>query len=67
MESTLLMGDRVVADMRYKTVKRGDVVVFRFPLDRSKVFAKRVIGLPGDVIEIKDRTLNVDGKVPDEP
>ena len=38
---------------RFEPIERGDVVVFWYPLDRSKSFIKRVIGLPGDTIEIR--------------
>ena len=47
--------------------KRGDVIVFRYPVDPSKDFVKRVIGLPGEVIEIKDGRVHIDGVVLDEP
>lgn len=46
----------------YDNPKRGDIVVFRFPEDLSKDYIKRVIGLPGDVIEVKNGTLSVNGK-----
>jgi signal peptidase I len=42
--------------------RRGDVVVFRFPLDVSKDFIKRVIGLPGDRIVYRDKQLSVNGE-----
>jgi signal peptidase I len=42
--------------------KRGDVIVFRFPKDESIYFIKRVIGLPGDTIEMRDKQLFVNGK-----
>jgi signal peptidase I len=42
--------------------KRGDVIVFRFPKDESIYFIKRVIGLPGDVIETRDKALFINGK-----
>ena len=41
--------------------KRGDVMVFRFPDDPSQDFIKRVIGLPGDRIEMRDRRLTING------
>ncbi len=42
--------------------KRGDIAVFRWPKDPNIVFVKRVIGLPGDHIVYKDRTLYINGK-----
>jgi len=47
--------------------KFGDVIVFKFPLDESKDFIKRVIGVPGDVIEIKDKWVYRNGKKLNEP
>src|SRR5579863_3205559 len=38
---------------RFEPIERGDVVVFWYPLDRSKSFIKRVIGLPGESVEIR--------------
>jgi len=47
---------------------RGDVVVFRYPKDESVDYIKRVIGLPGDVIEYQDKKLTINGKpVPETP
>ncbi len=40
---------------------RGDVIVFRFPKDEKKDFIKRVVGIPGDKIELKDKVLFVNG------
>src|ERR1700674_1949504 len=37
----------------FETIRRGDVVVFWYPLDHSKSFIKRVVGLPGDQVEIR--------------
>lgn len=48
-------------------VERGDVVVFRFPGDRSKDYIKRAIGLSGDTIEIQHRVIYVNGKQIEDP
>ncbi|MGA2422289.1 MAG: signal peptidase I [Candidatus Acidiferrum sp.] len=52
---------------RFSAIERGDVVVFWYPLDRSKSFIKRVIGLPGDTLEMRQGTLWVNGVVVPEP
>lgn len=56
METTIMTGDRVIANrLAYigNTPERFDVVVFKFPDDESQYFVKRIIGLPGEVVEIK--------------
>ena len=45
-----------------KQPKYGDVVVFRFPKDRSVDYIKRVIGTPGDTVEVKDKKVFINGK-----
>ena len=83
MIPTLLVGDYVLVNkfaygvrlpftgqllIPVGTPQRGDVMVFRFPDDPSQDFIKRVIGLPGDKIEIRDRRLTINGKpVEDTP
>lgn len=52
---------------RFRPIERGDVVVFRYPLDPSKSYIKRVIGLPGDVVTIKDGRVLVNGRPLREP
>ncbi len=52
---------------RFKDIRRGDVVVFWYPRDRSKSFIKRVLGVPGDEVEIRDGTVCVNGAKIDEP
>ena len=47
---------------RFEPIERGDVVVFWYPLDHSKSFIKRVIGLPGETIELRASHLYVNGK-----
>src|SRR4030088_2677003 len=52
---------------RFESIDRGDVVVFWYPLDRSKSFIKRVVGLPGESIEIRHGTVYVNGNLVPEP
>jgi len=52
---------------RFKDVRRGDVVVFWFPKDRSKSFIKRVLGIPGDEVEIRNGIVYVNGARMSEP
>jgi signal peptidase I len=52
---------------RFRPIERGDVVVFRYPLDPSKSYIKRVIGLPGDVVSIHDGQVLVNGRPLREP
>src|SRR6185436_293370 len=57
---------------RFASIERGDMVVFWFPLDKTKSYIKRVIGLPGDKVEIENGMVFVNGErlseqyVPDE-
>src|SRR5712692_906136 len=52
---------------RFEPIERGDVIVFWYPLDRTKSFIKRVIGLPGELIEIRQGRVLVNGKRLTEP
>jgi len=76
MENTLLIGDHIFVNkfiygyhvpytkgriLAFSTPKRGDIVVFVFPEDPAKDFIKRVIGVPGDVVEIRQKTVYVNG------
>ncbi len=64
MEPLLLDGERIVVNKfiyRFQPIERGDVVVFWFPRDPSISFIKRVVGLPGDLVEIRSGQLLVNG------
>ncbi|RZB36201.1 MAG: signal peptidase I [Desulfobacteraceae bacterium Eth-SRB2] len=74
MKQTLLIGDHILVNkfiygvkipfsettiISIKNPKRGDIIVFKFPEDPSKDFIKRVIGVAGDVIEVRDKKVYV--------
>lgn len=77
MENTLLVGDHIFVNkflygyhvpsmqgrvLEFTTPVRGDIIVFVFPEDPSKDFIKRVIAIPGDVVEIRNKTVILNGK-----
>ena len=66
MYPTLKEGDRVLVNKlsyKFHDVNRGDVIVFKFPQDNSTDFIKRLIGMPGDTIQMKQGVLFINGKV----
>lgn len=69
MEPGLALGDRILVDMRSAATAdpaRGDLVVFNYPVEREKIWVKRIAGLPGETIEVRDKRLVVDGVEPTE-
>jgi signal peptidase I len=70
MEPTLHDSELVVVNRlayRWSEPERGDIVVFRFPLEPDRRFIKRIIGLPGEYLSIHDGQVFVDGVPLDEP
>jgi signal peptidase I len=82
MEPSLLVGDRLFVDkvvyspslgplesalLAKRPVTRGDVVVFKYPADPSRNFVKRVVALPGETVEVRDRVVLVGGQPLTEP
>ncbi len=64
MQPLLQDGERIVVNKfvyRFRPIERGDVVVFWFPRDPSVSFIKRVVGLPGDSVEVRRGVLYVNG------
>ena len=51
----------------YQDVKRGDIIVFRYPVDIRQMYVKRVIGVPGDRIRIENKVVHLNGKPLTEP
>ena len=81
MEDTLLIGDHLLVDkmsyapsgavskhlLPYEDVKRGDIIVFRYPIDIKQTFVKRVMGVPGDRLRIESKQVYLNGKKLNEP
>ena len=70
MESTLQVGQRLLINKvayKFHEPERGDIIVFRPPNSSEVLYIKRIIGLPGDTIEIKMRAVYVNGSKLDEP
>ena len=74
METTIMTGDRIIGSrLAYKfggDPERGDIVIFDHktgPGDKETRLVKRIIGLPGETVEIRDNQLYIDGVLLDEP
>lgn len=79
MEESLFVGDHIVVNkfiygsqgplapyLPQRPVRRGDMVVFRFPLDPKRDYIKRCVALPGDTVQIIDKALQINGIVVDD-
>jgi signal peptidase I len=70
MLDTLRPGDRVLVNRvvyHLREPQRGDVIVFNYPQDPDLVFIKRIVGVPGDLLEVRDGRLYVNGRRAAEP
>jgi len=82
MVDNLLVGDHIVvnkfaygpagapalgAAFPFREIHRGDIVVFRYPPNPALDYVKRVVALPGETIEIRDKVVFIDGRALDEP
>lgn len=64
MENTIMTGDRVFGNQlayTFSEPKRFDIIIFRYPDDEKQLFIKRIIGLPGETVEIHDGQIFIDG------
>ena len=70
MSPELLDGERILVNKflyRFGDIERGDVVVFWYPEDPKLSFIKRIVGLPGETVEVRNGKVYVDGTLIDEP
>ena len=82
MENNLLIGDHLLVNkfvfaptlnsverrlLPIDPVRRGDILVFKYPQDPERDFIKRVIGLPGETLEVRNKKVFINGKPLDEP
>lgn len=70
MIPTLIPGDRVLVSKfwyHFQPPKRGQIIVFKYPLDPKRDFIKRVIGLPGEVVSMEEGVVYIDGEPLAEP
>ena len=82
MEENLLIGDHLLVNkfvfgptatsleralLPVGTIKRGEVIVFKYPEEPDRDFIKRVIGLPGETVEVKEKKVYINGQALNEP
>lgn len=74
MNNTIMQGDRLVGfrlSYMFSKPERGDIIIFKYPDNVKEKFVKRVIGLPGDIVEIKDEAdgvnVYINGEILNEP
>ena len=66
MLPTVGVNERVLT-RRASSAKRGEIIAFRYPIDRKTIFLKRVVALAGETVEIRDKQLFVNGWAVNEP
>ena len=65
MKPTLLVGDFILVNKlvyRFSEPQRGDIVVFKYPVDPRIDFIKRIVGMPGDMVEVKNNQVFINGE-----
>jgi signal peptidase I len=82
MENNLLIGDHLLVNkfvfgpsptgmeralLPVRDIRRGDVIVFKYPDEPDRDFIKRVIGLPGETLELRNKKVLINGQAIDEP
>src|SRR5437762_1325117 len=83
MDDNLKIGDHIIVNkfiygpfdtegalarlLPLRAIRRGDIIVFRYPLGPETDFVKRVIGMPGDTVEVRDKVVSINGRPLVEP
>lgn len=70
MRPVLIEGDRIFVDKltyRFREPERGDIIVFRYPLEKKKDFVKRLVAFGGEAVEIRDGQILINGRKLDKP
>ncbi|MBQ7581580.1 MAG: signal peptidase I [Lachnospiraceae bacterium] len=70
METTIMTGDRIFGNRLAYTKNdpvRGDIVIFKYPDDETQLFIKRLIGMPGETLQMIDGVIYINGEKLDEP
>jgi signal peptidase I len=67
MMPNIKAGDKLFMLKQIGELKRGDIVVFLFPEDQTKSYIKRIVGMPGETIDIKDGKVYINGSQIEEP
>jgi len=70
MVGTLLVGDHLLVNKMVYSIfdpQRGDIIVFKYPKDKSRDFVKRIVGLPREKIEIVNKQIFINGRLLNEP
>jgi signal peptidase I len=67
MNPTLSNGDRILLNTNIGEPERGAIISFLYPKDKSKWYLKRIIGLPGETLEIRDGKVFINAELLDEP
>lgn len=62
MANTILAGEKVAVTKFYGEIKRGDLIVFKWPKNPEILYLKRIIGLPGETIEVRGKQVFINGQ-----
>lgn len=70
MNPTFVSGEYLIVDQityRFREPQRGDVIIFKYPLNTKTYFIKRIVGLPGETLSVRKGVVEIDGVVVEDP